>query len=91
MQKGLTFGILQSILHRMTRDDFISIWGSRAALARSIGEGETTVRNWFARGSIPVWHDGKIIEAARERGRTITHDDMFALRQHIAQECEDAA
>ncbi len=91
MQKGLTFADMQSNLHRMTRNDFISIWGSMAALARAIGESETTVRHWFRRGSIPVWHDRKIIESAREIGRTITHDDMFDLRQDIAQGCEDAA
>lgn len=75
----------------MTRDSFISIWGSMAAFARAIGEGETTVRNWFLRGSIPAWHDKKIIQAAKDAGRTISHEDMFALREEISESAEDAA
>lgn len=75
----------------MTRDSFISIWGSMAALARSIGEGETTVRNWFLRGSIPFRYDKQIIQAAKVAGRKISHEDMFALRVNISGNAEDAA
>lgn len=70
----------------MDKSTFISIWGSMAALARAIGEGETTVREWFRRGSIPAWHDRRIIEAARDAGATITHEDLFSLREQIAAE-----
>lgn len=86
MQKGLTSTFLQSILHRMTHDDLISIWGSMAAMARAIGESETTVRHWFRRGSIPVRHDRRIIQAAKDAGRVIGHDDMFSLRESISRE-----
>lgn len=82
---------MQSKLHRMTRDNFISIWGSMAAFARAIDERETTVRHWFRRGSIPAWHDKKIIEAARCAGRSVSHEDMFALREALAKDTEDAA
>ncbi len=75
----------------MTKGDFISIWGSMAAFARAIDEGETTVRNWFLRGSIPAWHDAKIIEAAREAGRALSHEDMFALRISLSEKEENAA
>ena len=68
----------------MKHDAFISIWGSKAALARAIGEGETTVRAWFNdHHSIPPRHDAKIIEAARCAGRPITHEDLFNLRQEL--------
>lgn len=82
---------LQSNMHRMTHDALISIWGSRAALARAIGESEITVRHWFRRGSIPVRYDRQIIEAAAKAGRTITHDDMFALREDLSRSIKDVA
>ncbi|MBN2759480.1 MAG: hypothetical protein JXQ79_03185 [Rhodobacteraceae bacterium] len=67
----------------MKENTFISIWGSRAALARSIDEGETTVRAWFARGNIPSRYDSKIMAAAQDVGRPITTTDMFNLRQNM--------
>lgn len=75
----------------MTFEHFISLWGNRATLARAIGESEITVRHWFRRGSIPAWHDRKIIEAAAELGRVITHEDMFALRENISKKKEKVA
>lgn len=61
-----------------------------ADLARSIGEGETTVRNWFARGSIPARYDTKLIEAALAAGRPITPTDLYELRLSLMRS-EDAA
>lgn len=75
----------------MNKDRFISIWGSMAALAREISEGETTVRNWFGRGSIPFRYDKKIIAAATAAGVTLTHEDLFLLREDIAARTENAA
>lgn len=62
-----------------------------ADLARSIEEGETTVRNWFLRGSIPFRYDEKLFEAARVRGRTLTPADMHSLRKDLLMKREDAA
>ncbi|MBN8294532.1 hypothetical protein JI664_21345 [Rhodobacter sp. NTK016B] len=74
----------------MDKDTFISIWGTAADLARAIGEGETTVRAWFARRSIPARYDAKIIAAAREAGRgKFGPVEMFALRQSLS--ADDAA
>lgn len=70
----------------MNRDTFISIWGSMAAFAREIGEGETTVRNWFVRGSIPAKHDEKIMLAAARRGRGITPIELHQLRRAIVHQ-----
>jgi hypothetical protein len=66
----------------MTKDQFISIFGSYANLARDIDEGETTVRNWFspARASIPTRCDAAIIAAAARREKTITPVDLHYLR-----------
>lgn len=70
----------------MTKTELISIWGSMADMARAIGEGETTVRNWFGRGSIPPRYDAKIIEAAGIAGHFITPNDLFSVRQALMQE-----
>jgi len=61
-----------------------------ADLARSIDEGETTVRNWFARGSIPARYDTKLIKAARVAGRSVTPADLYELRLSMMR-TEDAA
>lgn len=75
----------------MNRDSFITIWGSMAAFAREIGEGETTVRNWFVRGSIPAKHDEKIMLAAARNGRSITPIELHQLRRSLAREHRGAA
>lgn len=75
----------------MDKQTFISIWGSMAALARAIGEGETTVRNWFIRGSIPHRYDRRIIHAAAVQGQLITPADMYVLRDRMAPQKEGAA
>lgn len=69
----------------MTKDDFISIWGSRAAFARAIGKSDTTVRAWFQRGSIPFRYDDSIILAAARKGRGITPTDLHQLRRSLLQ------
>lgn len=74
----------------MDTQSFISIWGSRAALARAINEGETTVRNWFIRGSIPRRYDDKIIVAAAIAGRLITPADLHALSRSLARTARGA-
>jgi len=68
----------------MDKHSFISIWGSMAALARAIGEGETTVRNWFTRGSIPHRYDGRIMIASAVAGRPVTPADLYRLRESMA-------
>ena len=70
----------------MKSSDLISIWGSMANMARAIGEGETTVRNWFGRGSIPPRYDAKIMAAARDAGRDVTPADMFSVRISMMSE-----
>lgn len=75
----------------MTQDQFISIWGSKSALARAMGEKETTVRQWFLRGSIPHRYDKQIFDAAEAVGRKLTHEDMFQLREEISIGSENAA
>lgn len=67
----------------MKTDTFISIWGSRSALAKAIDERESTVRQWFNRGSIPSRHDSKIIAASHDAGRPISPTDLFNLRQNL--------
>ena len=67
----------------MNKEAFIEIWGSAANLARAIGEGETTVRNWFNRFSIPAQYDAKIIAASKMIGRDVTPQDLFELRQSL--------
>lgn len=69
----------------MDKRTFISIWGSFAAFARAIGEGETTVRAWFQRGSIPFRYDDKIILAAARQGRGITPTDLHQLRRSLLE------
>lgn len=70
----------------MEKAELISIWGSMADMARAIGEGETTVRNWFGRGSIPPRYDAKIMDAARRAGKPITPSDLFSVRSSMMQE-----
>jgi len=77
-------------MRRMDKETFISIWGSMADLARALGEGETTVRAWFARRSIPARYDAKIIEASLKAGRPVSPSDLFDLRNNLARS-EDAA
>jgi len=67
----------------MDKETFLSIWGSAAELARDIGEGETTVRAWFVRRSIPARYDAKILFAAKSRGREIGPVELFQLRQSL--------
>lgn len=74
----------------MDKQTFIKIWGTMAGLARAIGEGETTVRNWFTRGSIPTRYDDKIMMAAARQGRGITPVELYHLRRSIANK-DDAA
>lgn len=76
---------------RMDRQTFISIWGSMAALARAIGERETTVRNWFLRGSIPRRYDDRIIVAAASAGRLVTPSDLHGLNRSLSQSSERRA
>lgn len=73
-------------MYCMDKRSFISIWGSAADLARAIGEGETTVRNWFNRHSIPAKYDVKIISASRAAGREVTPQDLFELRQSLTRD-----
>ncbi|WP_143033596.1 carph-isopro domain-containing protein [Roseicitreum antarcticum] len=87
-QRVLTSGSAQFNLCRMNKDKLISIWGSAANLARAIGEGETTVRNWFNRGSIPARYDAKIMSASRGAGTEVTPQDLFDLRQSLLARCE---
>lgn len=54
-------------------------------MARAIGEGETTVRNWFGRGSIPPRYDAKIMEAAKRAGKRVTPADLFSVRTSMMQ------
>lgn len=75
----------------MDKEQFIRIWGSMAELARDIGEGETTVREWFRRSSIPPRHDAKIMSAAKARGRDLTPVEMFQLRQELFAENQKGA
>lgn len=60
--------------------DFVSIWGSRAAMAKAIGVGETTIHNWFARGSIPSKYDEDLIRSAKMLGAEVTPFDILRLR-----------
>lgn len=64
----------------MDKDAFLSQWGSRKALAEAIGEGETTVRAWFTRGSIPARYDAAIIEASQRIGMAFGPVEMHELR-----------
>lgn len=66
--------------------NLVAIWGSMTDMARGIGEGETTVRNWFGRGSIPAKYDARIMEAARKAGGQVTPDDLHRIRQALFQE-----
>lgn len=70
----------------MKAETFISIWGTRAAFARAIGEGESTVGNWFDRGSIPARHDSKIMAASHDAGRPVSATDLFNLRQNMMRD-----
>ncbi|QDP60523.1 MAG: hypothetical protein Unbinned338contig1000_16 [Prokaryotic dsDNA virus sp.] len=76
----------------MTHEQLISIWGDRKKLADAIGAGETTVRAWFNRKSIPARYDPAIIKAAAVAGATITPNDLYDVRASlIAQNDEGAA
>ena len=69
----------------MDKRSFIHIWGSVAELARDLGQGESTVRYWFLRGSIPAKHDAALIAAAKVRNYYIGPDQLYELRQSIAK------
>lgn len=75
----------------MSKDTFISIWGSMAALARAIGEAEVTVRQWFRRGSIPNRYDELLVGAAKEQGHDLTPAHLYELRQDIRSQNEASA
>ena len=68
----------------MDKRSFIHIWGSVAELARDLGQGESTVRYWFLRGSIPAKHDAALIAAASARGHYIGPQQLYELRRSLA-------
>lgn len=70
----------------MKKAELISIWGSMADMARAIGEGDTTVRNWFGRGSIPPRYDEQIIAASAKAGTPVTPADLHSVRLSMMQE-----
>jgi len=70
----------------MDKHTFISIWGNRAQLAAAIGEGESTVRNWFNRNSIPTKYDQKLMDAAKGKGHDLTPTQLFEVRQSMTKE-----
>jgi hypothetical protein len=69
----------------MDKETFIAIWGSYAELGRAIGQGESTVRHWFSRGSVPAKHDADLIAAASARGHYIGPQQLYDLRQSLAK------
>lgn len=69
---------------RMDKNTLISIWGSRAKLAAALGEGESTVRNWFNRGSIPHKYDARLMDAAKKAGHEVTPVHLFEVRQSLS-------
>lgn len=75
----------------MTLTELIAIFGSRAKLATAIREGETTVRNWFIRGSMPWRADDRIIVAAAQLGRLVTPSDLHDVRREIAEAAAEKA
>lgn len=75
----------------MDKVRFFELWGSMAALAGALGKSETTVRAWFARGSIPGRYDAAIIEVSRARDASFGPAEMHMLRQDVMQASEAAA
>lgn len=71
-------------------DQLFSLWPTAADMARDIGENPVTVRSWRTRGSIPAKHDLKIIERARQKGGSITFEDLARARASSFRS-EDAA
>ncbi len=59
-----------------TFKDVIGRWPSPDALAAEIGAKPETVRKWRQRNSIPAEWWTRMIEAARERGDTLTADEL---------------
>jgi len=56
------------------------IWPNMTDLAADLGMPYTTVASWKARGRIPADYDADIIRAARDRGETLTFEDMAVAR-----------
>lgn len=58
-------------------------WPSAAALASDLGKKYQTVAAWKQRGSIPAKYDLLLIEAAGNRGETLTLEDLARARQQV--------
>jgi hypothetical protein len=82
------------ILHIPVMQHILRIWPTLSDLAKEIGKPYQTVAAWKQRGRIPADHDLKLIAAAKDRGATLTLEELAEARRcarSTAQQDQGAA
>lgn len=65
----------------MTARDIISRWPTRAALAADVSRPPSTVHSWWQRNSIPGDVDLLLLASAKERGVSLTLEELAFARR----------
>jgi hypothetical protein len=60
-----------------------SIWPSMVELAADIDESHWTVNKWWQRKRIPQDYWGKIVVAAKRKGKHLSADDLLAAHTPV--------
>lgn len=65
-------------------ETIISKFGTQEALANALGCRQSVIAGWKRRGFVPAQQQGRVLEAAKREGVSLTPDDFFASPQDAA-------
>jgi hypothetical protein len=66
--------------HPQTFDELLSLWETPKDLSQALGVSYINAYAFKQRGSVGVRHWPKLIEGAREKGVSITTDDLVKMK-----------